>query len=129
MSAAARAPDAGATAAGGIGAFVLWRRVCQALPGIDLYRRLRQPLDLHVPRAELLSDMERLQNQLRHKRHHLGPRADGTPEQVVEAALAAFGSYHTEPAALRTPSQAVTVGDRQLLYYYQNRIESLGDEQ
>jgi glycerol-3-phosphate O-acyltransferase len=110
-------------------ASVLWRRVCQALPGIDLYRRLRQPLDLHVPRAELLSDMERLQNQLRHKRHHLGPRADGTPEQVVEAALAAFGSYHTEPAALRTPSQAVTVGDRQLLYYYQNRIESLGDEQ
>lgn len=110
-------------------ASVLWRRVCQALPGIDLYRRLRQPLDLHVPHAELLSDMERLQNLLRHKRHHLGPRADGTPEQVVEAALAAFGSYHTEPAALRTPSQAVTVGDRQLLYYYQNRIESLGDEQ
>ena len=32
-------------------ASVLWRRVCQALPGIDLYRRLRQPLDLHVPRA------------------------------------------------------------------------------
>jgi len=110
-------------------AYVLWRRVCQALPGLDVYRRLRQPLDLHVPHEELLAEIERLQVHLRHKRHHLGPRADGSPEQVVDAALAAFGSYHTVSAALRTPSQAVTVGDRQLLYYYQNRIESLGDEQ
>ena len=76
-----------------------------------------------------MSELERLQNLLRHKEHPAGPRPAGTPEQVVESALAAFGSYHTEPAALRTPSQAVTVGDRQLLYYYQNRIESLGDEQ
>lgn len=110
-------------------ASVLWRRLGQALPGLDLYRRLRQPLDLHVPHSELVADIERLQTHLRHKRHYLGPRADGTPEQVIEAGLAAFASYHTEPAALRTPSQAVTIGDRQLLYYYQNRVESLGDEQ
>ncbi len=110
-------------------ASVLWRRLGQALPGLDLYRRLRQPIDLHVPHSELVADIERLQTHLRHKRHHLGPRADGTPEQVIEAGLAAFASYHTEPAALRTPSQAVTIGDRQLLYYYQNRVESLGDEQ
>ena len=109
-------------------AYVLWRRVCVALPGLDVYRRLRQPLDLHVPAQELLADMERLQNHLRNRKHHLGPRADGSAEQVVDAALTAFASYHTEPAAIRTPSQAVTVGDRQLLYYYQNRIESLGDE-
>ena len=82
--------------------------------------------DLHVPAQELLADMERLQNHLRNRKHHLGPRADGSAEQVVDAALTAFASYHTEPAAIRTPSQAVTVGDRQLLYYYQNRIESLG---
>lgn len=110
-------------------ASVLWRRLGQALPGLDLYRRLRQPIDLHVPHGELVADIERLQTHLRHKRHHLGPRADGTPEQVIYAGLAAFASYHTEPAALRTPSQAVTIGDRQLLYYYQNRVESLGDEQ
>ena len=110
-------------------ASVLWRRLGQALPGLDLYRRLRQPIDLHVPHSELVADIERLQTHLRHKRHYLGPRADGTPEQVIEAGLAAFASYHTEPAALRTPSQAVTIGDRQLLYYYQNRVESLGDEQ
>ncbi len=110
-------------------ASVLWRRLGQALPGLDLYRRLRQPIDLHVPHSELVADVERLQTHLRHRRHHLGPRADGTPEQVIEAGLAAFASYHTEPAALRTPSQAVTIGDRQLLYYYQNRVESLGDEQ
>lgn len=108
-------------------ASVLWRRIGQALPGLDLYRRLRQPLDLHVPQADLLADVARLQTQLLHKRHHLGPRADGTPEQVVEAGLAAFASYHTEPAAIRTPSNAVSIGDRQLLYYYQNRVESLGD--
>ena len=110
-------------------ASVLWRRLGQALPGLDLYRRLRQPIDLHVPHSELVADVERLQTHLRHRRHHLGPRADGTPEQVIEAGLAAFASYHTEPAALRTPSQAVTIGDRQLLYYNQNRVESLGDEQ
>ncbi len=109
-------------------AYALWRRICTALPGLDVYRRLRQPLDLHVPESEILSDIERLQSHLRHRKHHLGPRADGTPAQVVEAALTAFASYHTEPAAMRTPSQAVTACDRQLLYYYQNRIESLGDE-
>jgi len=84
-------------------ASVLWRRLGQALPGLDLYRRLRQPIDLHVPHSELVADIERLQTHLRHKRHYLGPRADGTPEQVIEAGLAAFASYHTEPAALRTP--------------------------
>lgn len=109
-------------------AHVLWRKVTAALPGLDLYRRLRQPLDLHVSDADLCMEMSRLQQQLRNKRHVLGPVADGTPEQVIEAALGAFASYHTEPVALRTPSQAVTVVDRQLLYYYQNRVESLGDE-
>lgn len=109
-------------------AYVLWRKVVAALPGLDLYSRLRQPLDLHVPESELLADIEKLQQHLRHRQHLLGPVADGLPSQVVETALGAFGSYHTDPVALKTPSSAVTVVDRQLLYYYQNRIDSLGDE-
>ena len=110
-------------------AHVTWRRVCKALPGLDLYRRLRQPLDLEIAEAEVLADLERLQTLLRSRGHLLGPYASGTPQQVLAAALAAFGSYHTVPAVERAPgASSLMPGDRQLLFYYQNRVESLGVE-
>ena len=57
---------------------------------------------------------------------------------MLETALLAFASYHAERAVYRrgadlAPGAAappvtdeLEVGDRQLLYYYQNRIDSLG---
>ena len=41
---------------------------------------------------------------------------------------AAFDSYHTEAAVHRVSAAPLVLspGDRQLLYYYQNRVESLG---
>lgn len=111
-------------------AHVMWRRIGQALPGLDVYRRLRQPLDLQLPQADVLADIERLQGSLRQRGHLLGPQADGTPQQALDAALTAFASYHTEAAVTRvtgtgTDGALIAPGDRQLLYYYQNRIESL----
>lgn len=131
-------------------AHVMWRRICRALPRLDLYRRLRQPLDdLLVPEAEVLGDIERLQSLLRARGHILGPFAAGSPREVLDTGLAAFSSYHSEPAVRRhgiepgaspaspqSPSSssstagppAIVPGDRQLLFYYQNRVESLGVE-
>jgi glycerol-3-phosphate O-acyltransferase len=120
-------------------AHVMWRRVCRALPKLDLYRRLRQPLDeLLVPEAEMLGDIERLQALLRARGHILGPFAAGAPREVLDTALAAFSSYHSEPAVKRHSVEpgatsasgppAIVPGDRQLLFYYQNRVESLGVE-
>ena len=95
-----------------------------------MYRRLRQPLDLQLPQADVLADIERLQGSLRQRGHLLGPQADGTPQQALDAALTAFASYHTEAAVTRVTGTGsdralIAPGDRQLLYYYQNRIESL----
>lgn len=127
-------------------AHVLWRRVARALPRLDLYRRLRQPLDLLVPEAEALADIERLQALLRGRGHILGPHSGGAAKEVLETALASFKSYHSEPAVRRRPTASeapaatgrptppeadgapLEPGDRQLLFYYQNRVESLGVE-
>jgi len=107
-------------------ASVVWRYIELMLPGLDLYRRLRQPLDLQLEIPAVLADIERLQAQLRARGHHLGPYAAGTPQEVLSAALAAFKSYHSEPAVLRTSDNTIAPGDRQLILYYQNRVESLG---
>jgi glycerol-3-phosphate O-acyltransferase len=110
-------------------AHVVWRRIGRALPGLDVYRRLRQPLDLLLPESEVLADLARLQALLRERRHLLGPYAGDSPQQVLSAALAAFASYHAAPAVERVAGgSAITPGDRQLLFYYQNRVESLGVE-
>ena len=109
-------------------AYVVWRRLGEALPGLDLYRRLRQPLDLAIPAEELYRDLDQLKTELQRRGHLLGPGADAPAPRVAETALLAFASYHAEPAALRLPGEPLQVapGDRQLLLYYQNRVESLG---
>ncbi len=109
-------------------AHVMWRRVGLALPGLDLYRRLRQPLDLVLPLATVCEDLSALQQALRKDGHRFGPGADGAPPKVIETGLLAFQSYHTEAAVVEVPGSPISLspGDRQLLYYYQNRVESLG---
>jgi hypothetical protein len=106
-------------------AHVVWRYIELTLPGLDLYRRLRQPLDLRLEVKAVLADIERLQSQLRSRGHFLGPFASGTPQEVLAAALAAFASYHREPAVVRADEDTLMPRDRQLLYYYQNRVHSL----
>ncbi len=107
-------------------ASVAWRYLDVALPGLDLYRRLRQPLELSLEEGAVLADIEALQGRLQKRGHLLGPHARGSAREVLEAALSAFASYHSEPALLRTADGKLALGDRQLLYYYQNRIDSLG---
>ena len=107
-------------------ASVIWRYLDVALPGLDLYRRLRQPLDLSLEEGAVLADIEALQARLRARGHLLGPHARGPAREVLDAALSAFASYHSEPAVLRTADGKLAPGDRQLLFYYQNRIDSLG---
>ncbi|MDW8280496.1 MAG: 1-acyl-sn-glycerol-3-phosphate acyltransferase [Myxococcales bacterium] len=108
-------------------AHVVWRRLCAALPEYDLYRRLRQPVDLRLGVQEVCTDLEALQQDLLRRGHLLGPGADGPARGVVETALRAFESYHAEPAVVRVQAEPLVVspGDRQLLFYYQNRVESL----
>lgn len=107
-------------------ASVAWRYLDVALPGLDLYRRLRQPLDLALEEGAILADIDKLQARLRQRGHLLGPHARGSAREVLDAALSAFASYHSEPAILRTADGKLALGDRQILYYYQNRIDSLG---
>lgn len=106
-------------------AHVVWRYIELTLPGLDVYRRLRQPLDLSLELPSLLADIEALQGRLRQRGHLLGPFASGSPQEVLDAALTAFASYHSEPAVLRAGDKIIP-GDRQLLLYYQNRVDSLG---
>ncbi len=106
-------------------AFVVFRFVELALPGLDLYRQLRQPLDLQLEIPAVLAEIERLQNRLRQRGHLLGPFAAGSARDALDTALIAFGSYHGEKAVVRTGENTVAPGDRQLLLYYQNRIASL----
>lgn len=106
-------------------AAVVWRYIELVFPGLDLYRRLRQPLDLSLEIPAVLADIERLQARLKKQGHHLGPFAAGAPAEVLDAALAAFASYHREPAIWRRGENKLEVGDRQLILYYQNRVDSL----
>jgi glycerol-3-phosphate O-acyltransferase len=106
-------------------AHVLWWRIGQALPTLDLFRRLRQPVELTLPMAEVCADLDRLREKLRARGHHLDPGAAGPAREVIDGAILSFDSYHDDRAVIRVGDD-LSPGDRQLLYYYQNRVESLG---
>ncbi|MBK8014713.1 MAG: 1-acyl-sn-glycerol-3-phosphate acyltransferase [Deltaproteobacteria bacterium] len=57
----------------------------------------------------------------------LGPSLRQPTEDVINDGLAHFAIYHTRPAAFRRGNRLVPK-DRNLLFYYQNRIEGLGIE-
>ncbi|MCC7542502.1 MAG: 1-acyl-sn-glycerol-3-phosphate acyltransferase [Deltaproteobacteria bacterium] len=105
---------------------VLFARLAQALPGLDLYQRLRMRGQVIVPREEVLADIDALRGKLRALADQgklvLSPVVDGTPApQLLERALSAWSGYHTRPAA-RWQDGGLVLEDLNLLYYYQNRL-------
>ena len=98
-------------------------------PELDLYRLLRtggsQP---SVQLSELAPEVERTLEALRCSATapRLGPELsahDARP--IIDDALRHFQTYHTEPAALRR-GERIIHQDRNLLYYYGNRLAGYG---
>jgi glycerol-3-phosphate O-acyltransferase len=106
-------------------AFVLFQHLEKELPGIDLYRRLRHAREMSLPSGELARRVERVRDAVMAHEPALGrlaARARGRDgAALVEDALATFSGYHTRPAALRV-GENVRLEDRELLYYYRNRL-------
>jgi glycerol-3-phosphate O-acyltransferase len=97
----------------------------------DLYRLLRTggPVD-SLPLVEAHSRVERALGKLREHADHGELRLeaalrDADVPTVVNQALAHLGSYHRRAAVVRRGDRLFHQ-DRNLLLYYQNRLESLG---
>jgi hypothetical protein len=100
-------------------------------PDMDLYRLLRTggPAD-SLPLGEAHERVERKLGELRERaqRGELmleAPLRDADVPAVVNKALAHLGSYHRR-AAIARRGDRLFHQDRNLILYYQNRIESLG---
>lgn len=101
--------------------------------GMDLYRLLRTG-GTHDSLS--VADLTRAVDALREKlvameaegRLRLDDRARRErPDELVVHALRALGTYHTRPALLRVGDRVVS-RDRNLLYYYRNRLTGYGLE-
>ncbi|HMI92004.1 MAG TPA: 1-acyl-sn-glycerol-3-phosphate acyltransferase [Polyangiales bacterium] len=110
-------------------AYALLELLRRRNPDLDLYRLLRtggtQP---SVQLSELGPEVERTVAGL--KRSSTPPRLGRELQQpdaraIIDDALRHFQSYHTEPAALRR-GERVIHRDRNLLYYYGNRLAHYG---
>jgi glycerol-3-phosphate O-acyltransferase len=106
-----------------------WLR--ERTPGMDLYRLLRTggPVD-SLPLVEAHERVERALGKLRERadRGEVTLEAalrQGDVPTVVNKALAHLGSYHRRAAVVRRGDRLFHQ-DRNLLLYYQNRLESLG---
>jgi glycerol-3-phosphate O-acyltransferase len=94
----------------------------------DLYRILRTGgMEESVPLKEVYQGVERDREILRNLESKGGLRLDETvktrdPVAVVSEALAHLKSYHRTPALIRRGDRLFHK-DRNLLYYYQNRLE------
>jgi glycerol-3-phosphate O-acyltransferase len=106
-------------------AFVLFHHLEKELPGLDLYRRLRHARESRIDAGELMRRVERVRNAVLAHESQLGKlaaRARGLDgEHLVNDALASFSGYHTRPAAERSGGW-VRLVDRELIYYYRNRL-------
>jgi glycerol-3-phosphate O-acyltransferase len=106
-------------------ALVLYRHLERELPGIDLYRRLRHARQVHLDYDELARRVERVRDAILKHEPRLGrlaARARGLDgARIVDDALSMFSGYHTRPAAERDGA-AVRLEDRELIYYYSNRL-------
>jgi glycerol-3-phosphate O-acyltransferase len=95
--------------------------------GLDLYRLLRTGgVAESLPIAEAHDRVERLLRALKALSAEGRLRLDGTVSggdaaEVVDEALAHLGSYHTRPAVERRGDRLFHV-DRNLIFYYQNRL-------
>ena len=106
-----------------------WLR--ERAPGMDLYRLLRTggPAD-SLPLVEAHERVERALGERRARAERGELRLEPRLQQadvptVVNKALAHFGSYHRRAAIVRRGDRLFHQ-DRNLVLYYQNRLESLG---
>jgi glycerol-3-phosphate O-acyltransferase len=113
-------------------AHVLNRELERQLPGLDLYRRLRHPREVRLPLAEAAARVDRVRDAIAahsDRLGHLSLRAVGlTGAELVRDALESFSGYHTRPAAL-LKGDDVVLGDRELIFYYANRLSHHGPAQ
>lgn len=105
--------------------YTLFEYLKQKNPELDLYRLLRTGGTVpSVPVTELADETERVLTAVRAL--HDGPRlaeelAQGDVLAIIADALRYFGTYHTQPAAVRRGDR-IFHQDRNLLYYYGNRL-------
>jgi glycerol-3-phosphate O-acyltransferase len=109
-------------------AFAVFEELRRRNPGLDLYRFLRaggRHESLSLPDVvELTGTLrDRLRSmadagEIRLGQHLQTARAD----EIVLAALRAFGTYHSKPALERLGDR-VYHRERNLLFYYRNRLE------
>jgi glycerol-3-phosphate O-acyltransferase len=109
-------------------AFVLFRMLRRQTPG-DLFLLLRgaEPA-APIPVGEALATIGRAVDAFRalerQGKVRLGSRvAAGTPESLLEEAIAFFQRFHARPPIIRE-GEGITIEDRALLYYYHNRLTS-----
>lgn len=114
-------------------AFAVFEELRRLNPGLDLYRLLRTggaAESLPLPEVARLVDAlrDRLLDLAAAGRLRLGElvRARRGEELVIHA-LRAFGTYHTRPALERLGDR-IYHRDRNLLYYYRNRLLGYGLE-
>ncbi|RMG17188.1 MAG: hypothetical protein D6731_04550 [Planctomycetota bacterium] len=102
-------------------------------PGADLYRLLRTGGNHEsIPLPDLFRRVDELRGRLRalaaEGRLRLGERvATLGADDLIVLALRAFGTYHTRPALERVGDR-IYHRDRNLLYYYRNRLVGYGLE-
>jgi glycerol-3-phosphate O-acyltransferase len=109
-----------------LAAFVLHRALERALPGLDLYGRLRHPRTIALPLAEAAAQIDRVRQAIRAHQDRLGRLSTQAERpsavELVHRAVESFAGYHNRPAAILEGDRLVSQ-DRELLFYYRNRLE------
>jgi len=113
-------------------AHVLFRRLVQATPGVDLFGRLRYRGAVAVPHVDLVREIGQARDsltdlELAGKVHASSTVRQGSPERLLDYVLTAWNGYHSRDVA-RIESDAVIVEDPSLLLYYQNRLQPFAQE-
>jgi glycerol-3-phosphate O-acyltransferase len=99
--------------------------------GMDLYKILRTGgAEESLPLPQAYERVERTRETLKRMEQSDKVKLDDTvrkkdPVAVVSEALAHLQSYHRKPALVRRGDRLFHT-DRNLLYYYQNRLEGFG---
>ena len=99
-------------------------------PAADLFTVLRQREAVTISRDDLAREAVRLRDALLALEREDGVRVGDMVRKasggdIVEAALRAFGGYHTSPV-LRSVPEGIVICDTNLLFYYQNRLAGHG---
>jgi len=115
-------------------AFALFERLRTLNPGMDLYRLLRtggmhESIAFSEAQRSVDDLLTRVRKLAEEGRLRLGERArTASAQELLTLALRAFGTYHTKPALERIGDRLYH-RDRNLLFYYRNRLTQYGLEQ